>query len=1048
MKNKRLKCSIMIFVLAFLFFFVGFVPIFVKDSATGSDNVSKSLSVPMQMYNPGLDTGYSLTNKVTNTVFSSSAYTSLSVVSQDGDVKKSTYNGFNAFGVTGTSVKLNFKVNHSAAVGKNINGSKEWMLASDGWGKTSGQNVNGVSVGTVASGAIVIQTSSDGKTWSNDNKAKYTNGLYTTDYYAHYGTKEQVIYSPSGADINKGVYIRVLYAYEVYDYVACTHPKKFLGFLWKTGWKHANDNKYANYVEAYSFFLCQNSPESVVFNNLSLKENLEESLEDETTLELVKNAETLKDGSVTVTGFSVGKQLNQLASVSIKKNGQPFTIPSNQEICENGKYDITVKTIFGNESTKTIFVNSKTKDELYSLYFGDSFLTGKRIYSKESLPVFEGGLTYFNLKETDANTPRLWGSLKNKTTGNVLNIEQLSDERKELIIEPGDYEAVLNTNITFADNNPSGDNQSFVFKFKIIENGTAPGPQLNKESLNNFSMLVTPSNLHSTYYGVTFQSAHRGNITLAFATRKAAIDYAYNYEKGMVEVQQDGSFRYNGSLVVSQKTKYDSAWDLTDAIYYFAEQAVQKLRFDLSDEFTFLTLSDEIVSSVKNLRTLELARSVVVFANETEKQALIAKNRLPVVNSKVYKYLVPGEDGEVVTGYNEFVFIKDANGYDSSSVVVIDENGNRFEIEYNKSLGLQLKEYNFSTGIITIEETNIYGDITSYEAVYIAENENHAKVELNCYESETEVVKTIDSSKAGSALNVNAFSIKKIIDETESFGTIIVLKAGVEDIYCFDEPMNKIFTELGKYIVTVVNRMGYSYSFEINISDVIYYTAELSGEGIEGSKYLMYAEGDTVNLPQLSKYGYNFIGYKDSTGQTYSNVVQSIALKGKSVLKTVWKAKEFNLKLTQNAIMHSSKTIVFGETYELPELDSTDTLKFMGWKNAEGELITSLKVEEEGDVTLSAYFEEIEVETVSKAKEKHKLHWLTILSICVVSLILMFIAHYIIVEVSDYSFWMWIISIVLLVVLLVFVNLPWWAISLIEIAGIAISTVVIIWVEA
>ena len=925
-------------------------------------------TIPMFIYNPELDTGFSLSNRVDQTVFDSNAYTSLSIFTEDGDISVSNYNGVTAFGVVSSDVGLRFKVNHEANVGEKINGSAEWMLGSDSWGQQEGQNINGVSTGKIESGAIVVQTSYDGVNWSNENKAKYSEGLYTTNYYANYGTSDNTIYYPSGEDISKGVYIRVLYAYEVYDYKDCEHPTFFL--WWQTGYEHNNDNVYKNYVEAYTFYLCYNSPNAVTFHNLSLGDQIEENLkeEDASLIEIAKSTETLTNGSVTVTGFSIDNKLNQSATITVKKNNQPFEIPSNKEIRENGKYDITVKTVLGEELTTTIYVHSMNKEELYSLYFGESFLIGKRIFSKEAYPTYEGGVTSYNLLDIEDVYPGVCGEIINKNTGAKIVLNQSWLLRKEALVEPGEYQARIYTNTTFATDNPSGDNQTFVFNFKIIAEGTAPGPQINKESLRNFTLLSNPSNLSSTYYGVTFQSAHRGNITLAFATKKAAIDYAYNYEKGMVEVQEDGSFRYNGSLAVSQKVKYDSAWDLTDAVYYFAEQAVQKLKFDLRDEFTYLTLSDEVLFSVENLRTLELTKSVVVFANDVEKEELLVSGELPIINSKKYSYLTPGNSGEVASGYSDFIFIKDKNGYDSNSVVITDANGNSFTIEYNISVGEQLKSFGCCTGIITVEEKTIYGDTTTYQAVYIAENNNSAKVELNCYENKTQTTKSVEFSDNNSLFTLNAFSIKSIVDELDPYGIITVSKEGVEDFYCINEIIGKLYTEKGSYVITLVNRLGYSYKFTINIDEEMYYTTELSGDGIDGAQYIMYSDGDLVSLPQLTKYGYTFAGYKTTNGNIYSEEVQAILLKGSSVLETVWIAKQFNMTLQMGSGVYEEQAITFGETYTLPTLATTDNQRFLGWKDLSGEFVSSFTVDQEGDICLTACFE-----TVQETTEKEQL---------------------------------------------------------------------------
>ena len=983
--------------------------------------------VPMNMYNPALDTGFTLTNKVDKTVFNASAYTSLNVCVEDGGIKYSTYNGFPAYGIVGTSVGLQLKINYSAALGQSLNGT-EYMLCDD-----TAQSVNGIVTGAISSGALVIQTSSDGKNWSNENKAKYTDGLYTTNYYSHYKTGETIIYQPDGQEVSRGVYVRVLYAYEVYDYISCQHPTYFL--WWQTGYKHDNDNDYVNYVEEYSFYLCSNSAQNVTFHNLSLGDQIEENLkeEDASIIEVAKATETLTDGSVTVTGFLIDNSLNQAASITVKRNHQDYTIPENYEIRENGRYDITVRTALGEEAHTTIFVHSGGKEELYSLYFGDSFISAKRIYSKDSLPVYEGKLTFYILQAVEDIYPYIWGTITNKTTGNVITIDPTGAYHSACLTDAGAYEAKFYTNSTYGTESASGDNHTFVFRFNVIEWGTAPGPQVNQESLQNYSKLSNPTNLHPTYYGVTFQSSYRGNITLAFSSQKAAVDYAYNYEKGMVEVQADGSFRYNGSLAVSQKVKYDSAWDLTDAVYYFAEQAVQKLKFDLRDEFTYLTLSDEVLSSVENLRTLELTKSVVVFADQTEKDGLLLSGSLPILNAKKYAYLTPGVSGEVVSGYNDYMFIKDKDGYDSNSVVIIDAAGNRFDIEYNVSVDEQLRNFGVKTGVVTIEEKTVYGDIATYKAVYIAEGDNSAEVEIEGYDGKKKIAKHFDINNNNQSLELNAFAIKSVVDDADSYGMVIVSKKGVEDFYSLEEVSGKLYTEEGTYVITVVNRLGYSYSFTVRINEEIYYKTEIIGDGIDGSQYIMYADGGSVSLPKLTRYGYNFAGYKTANGNVYSDEVQAILLKGSSVLEAVWVAKQFNMTLQMEDGMVEAQTITFGETYTLPTLTSTKNRQFLGWKNASGEMVSSVTVEEEGDICLTAYFETDQEATAKENRDTSKDRVWWVWAILIGLAILGAIGPAIIAEITleDWTYWFYIIGIPLLVISVLCMirpNIFWWLI--------------------
>ena len=906
--------------------------------------------VPVNVYDSGKDAGFTLKEKVDQTVFGTTSYTGLSLVS-DGAILKTTYNGYDAFGIIGSDVSLSFAIRYEGE-GDDwyLNGSDTWMLSVDTWGKKETETVNGVQTGEVGSGAIIVQTSMDGVDWSDENKASYTNGLYTTDYYTHYGTTPQSIYTPSGQDVGKGIYVRVLYAYEVYDYIKCTH-KNFWGVA-----KHTNDNVYYNYVEEYSFYLCYNDVEAVTFHNLSLEGQITEDVEGEEAalIEIGKRAETLTDGSLTTTGFVIDKSLNESAAITAWRNGVEYAIPANGRIEENGRYDIRIQTTLGWETIKTFYVNKKGQDELYSMYFGDSFLEGKRIFTKGDLPTYEGGLTAYTIIGLGENEAPLWGTITNKTTGNVIQISCSYSTQTDVLTEAGEYEVKLHTNATYGTDKPSGDNHTFTFKFIVIEEGSAPGPQVNQENLQAFASLSNPSSMHSVYYGVTFQSAHRGYITLAFSSRAAALEYVYNYEKGMVEEQEDGSFRYTGTLNVTQKIVYDSAWDLTDAIYYFAEQAVQRLCFDLRDEFTYLTLSQEVLDEITNLKTLELTKSIVVAANDTEKENLFCVADIPLINAKQYAYLQPGVDGEVVSGVNSFQFIKDKNGYDSNSIVAI-VGDTYYTLAYNQPIDEQFKAYGLGTGIITIEERNIYNDISVYKVAYIAEGDCTTKIELKFHNGNETTSEIYDLSKNGESIKVKAFAVDKLTDEFDSCGLVIIKKDGEPEVYCAGEDVNKTYNEAGVYNITVLNRLGTAYSFTIEIEETSY-TIQLKGDGIDGEQYITYHEGDVVALPTLTKYGYNFVGYRTESGNVYSDEVAAILLKGNAVLEAVWEAKQFHLTLRVGDEIYLEGEVVFGETYLLPTLTSTEEQTFVGWENEENEIVTFITLNREGNVNLRAVY--------------------------------------------------------------------------------------------
>ena len=618
-------------------------------------------------------------------------------------------NGFDAYGITGSNVYLFLELKNEEALA-----DAGWEVVSDSWGKKSSELIANVPTGQVDSGAIIIQKSMDGLTWENEDLGRYAEGLYTTDYENHYGRKGAVlVYMPNGQEILKGVFVRILYAYEM---------------------KQASSKTDNRYIEKYEFYLCNNELGAITFHNLSAEGTLSDICKDydDATAEIYRKAETMQTGAYTVSGFSIDTTLNPTVTYKVKRDGTNIAIPSNHEFTQEGKYTVDLTSAVGTHKEVEIFVDRMSTNEVLDFYFGEAFITGKRIFDEGDLAVYEGGLTSYQLNEVDLNHLPLGGEIKNLTTGEIVTITPSRTRKSSLITAPGTYEAVLSTNSGVS----SGDNRIFTFRFKIIPKGTAPGPMVNQRSLKEYAS-STISDSYPVYYALTYPSASTGYITLAFASKEAAMEYAYNYEKGMVEKQSDGSYRYTGSFLVSQKEKYNSAWDLTDAVNYFAEQAVQSGYFDLSNEFTSLTLTDSVIDNTANLRTLELNKSVTIFAPD-QKGELTDLEALPIISPKPYSYLVPGRNGVVRKGVNDFKFVKDKYGSDSDTIQITDNTGKEYQIEYNRGVGEQLAAQNCPSGIVTITEKTVYGDTASYQAVYIAPAENTASITLSYYKDESE----------------------------------------------------------------------------------------------------------------------------------------------------------------------------------------------------------------------------------------------------------------------------------------------------------------------
>ena len=847
----------------------------------------------------------------------------------DDHIVRGQKKSIDAYGVTGSNVYLFLRLDHIDELQ-----STGWEIVSDTWGNKSSEFIEGAQTGEVKTGAIIIQKSKDGMTWVNEDLNRYSKGLFTTDYESHYlNAGDVMIYMPKGQEILNGVYIRILYAYEMKNSSLKT------------------DNRY---VEKYEFYLCSNELDAVTFHNLSVGEKLSEICKeyDNATAEVYQSAETLQSGSYTVSGFSIDTSMNPTVTYTVKKDGTNITIPESHSFTQTGKYQINLTSDVGSRKKVVIYVDRMSTEAALQFYFGDSFITGKRIFDKGNYAVYEGGLSSYQIKAVDENYLPLQGKIKNLTTGQEIEIASTRSNKTNIIDTPGMYEAVLST---ASGDVVAGDKKTFSFRFKIIPNGEAPGPVVNQESLKEYAKsTITDSN--PIFYSLTYQSAATGYITLAFATKDAAKDYAYEFEKGMVEKQEDGTFRYNGSFIVAQKEKHETAWDTTDAINYFAEQAVKKGHFDLSNDFTVLTLSDDDIKSTDNLRSLDLSYSVTVFGPK-QKEELTKIEALPIISPKPYSYLAPGKNGVINHGEYDFEFIRDKYGCDSDSVVITDFQGKEYEIAYNSGVGAQLAAQKCPSSIVTITEKTKYGDTASYQAVYIAPTDNTAEIKILTRKDGIEDRRTFTQINNGDQIEVEAFSIEKLTDFLDPYCLIIVSDGQTEDFYTSSQITNKIWAEPGEYTVKVVNRLGHNYTIYIRVIESDFVTISFAGYGAEEAEDIITTYGaKRVKLPSLNRYGYNLVGFNDGTGILYKDEIASISFKKNIVLEPIWQAKQYKITFqSPDGEVLNTEIVDFGTEYKLQAPSLSEEYLFTGWL-LNGKLLdnNSLTLNSEGDIVLVA----------------------------------------------------------------------------------------------
>lgn len=835
----------------------------------------------------------------------------------------------------------------------------------DTYGKKEDEKIADTNIGEMGYGAIIVQCSTNGINWGKNEikkSADYLNNKTSEGYY--------IIYTPKGADLYNGIFIRVIFAYKYTDH----------------------DVTYRA-IEKYQFYVCVDNLDAVTFKNLSAKDSLKKSAlkMDECQYKAAVASETLKSGDMTVTGFRIDTSLCPSAAYTVTKNGKAYSVPENKEIRESGFYEIKLTSKFGKTKYVSIYVDTSSDEELLDKYFVSEtldlfdadnieqrFLLGKRIYKEGNYPVFEAGELFCCLKPTPENCLPVTGYIKNTSKNTKLPVQISSGDEAVFIPidDPGEYIAKLNVGTKEAQYVTSGDIREVTFKFTVIEKGTAPGPIVNKNNLENIYSFSAPSDYYPLYYAV---EEHRddapGSINLAYYDYDSALERAKDLVRGNVEKLSDGSFRYNGNLRgIEVKPIYHDGWDLNDAVEYFADAYIELKDFDLSVVSSYLTLDDSIIKQVDRLLDLKLKNSITVFPSENnEKDKFRLNGVLPLICEKpqavINDITKPEIDFVTIKESADFKFIHDKYGCDSNTVTITNEYGQTLNVRYNVGVGKQLSDAGFLSGIVTITETTFWDDSVSYQALYIADGDNQAKVTLTYYEDGVEKNITADQHSPEKHYYTDAFRITDITDELDKYSHISVsymrhkddVSLPAKDVYDSDHLMslNDTYITPGDYEVKVINRVGNAYTFTITVTENGgYLYLSFAGDGTEGMDKIFTKIGmQNVSLQNLSKYGYDFIGFKDSDGTLYKDSIGTVLFTQDTELTSAWSPKTVKVILKDpTGTIINTQEVHFGSDIELPALADTEEMQFAGWDRNGAVISGKMIIDTEEDIVLTASF--------------------------------------------------------------------------------------------
>ena len=193
-------------------------------------------------------------------------------------------------------------------------------------------------------------------------------------------------------------------------------------------------------------------------------------------------------------------------------------------------------------------------------------------------------------------------------------------------------------------------------------------------------------------------------------------------------------------------------------------------------------------------------------------------------------------------------------------------------------------------------------------------------------------------------------------DSLDPFTTVIISDSSKSYYYVADQLATGAWSTPDDYEIVITNRLGYSYSIAVKVTESDYASVVFAGEGTEKIKAIVTQFGNkNVALPALERYGYTLTGFEDKYGHLYTNEISEIMFKGTTVLNAVWEAKQYTLYFHDTAgnDITEPMTIEYGREYELPAPNLNDEIVFLGWTH-NGETISSAKlsVDQEGDIVL------------------------------------------------------------------------------------------------
>lgn len=695
-----------------------------------------------------------------------SGHTSLGTLKVNGDVKKTTYKGYDAYAIYGDEISFEYLQTWNNA---SYNGH-DWKLSNDTF-----SSISGITTGAIGNGAFVVMKSTDdGATWTSTGATSVNiNGTMIT-------------FTPDGSDIAKGVLYTVIAVGEVYYTYQSGTKKDWIFWPFKYKNVPVYSNHYQNLAQVYTFYIGSDSCQAGFYSGATDAYDVSSSFEGVSTetLEIMKKGTSLTNGSVSFDYIRVDKLGNSSLDIRCSYNNSSyFTVSDFETFTKPGYYRFLLTTKFLTQKAVDLWILDPGDDYAYSLYFKNGFVSqDKRVFDKSSqIPMYMVG-TAISISPEE-NLPGLYGNIFKfsdstavaEDKGEVLHtfVSQTTDISITLN-EPGIYAADLYV----GDPNAGGNTIHYTFCFAVTNNPEYK-PMVNYEMLTSADRHIM---LKSVCYAVNFATTSGGSYIFVFPATSsgydAALEFAEKIEYRFIEEFTDNNgityYYYKGHSSSWLKTRFDSKVELYQAIRTYAEDNVHIIYTNANESYATMSL-DEAIDNIENCSI----KNDIKVCLETMSDELVSEDI--IINGYKFYQIAP---------------------FESSSIIATGEDGVVYNIPYDTNI----EEILPFTGKYLICESNWFAS-HSYYVTYIAANDITGTVSFKASKDHSEFYGTI-SSGSNSVIEANSITLICGEDKYDSQTIVTVSCLGKRTNMLLSELKEYTLSEPGTYTVTLTNRCG------------------------------------------------------------------------------------------------------------------------------------------------------------------------------------------------------------------------------------------------